>query len=66
MANEGQKRVHKFICTKCQYVYDPSQGGGSASPNTAFESLPMDWTCPNCNVGSAEFKKKYEVVFIDT
>lgn len=65
MSKTGQKQVHKFLCTKCQYVYDPSKGGGSAPANTAFESLPGNWTCPNCNVTSMEFKKKYEVVNID-
>lgn len=65
MSNMDQKRVHKFLCTKCQYVYNPSEGGGTAPANTAFESLPADWVCPKCSASAMEFKKKYEVVYID-
>lgn len=62
----GKKPVHKFLCTKCQYIYDPRKGGGTAPPNSAFEYLPSDWVCPNCGASSAEFRKKYEVVEIET
>ncbi len=62
----GTKQVHKFLCTKCGYIYDPRKGGGKGEPNTAFEYLPDDWTCPECEADMAQFKKKYEVVEIDT
>ncbi len=61
-----KKAVHKFLCTKCGYIYDPREGSGSAAPNTAFEYIPEDWTCPECKADQTEFKKKYEVVEIES
>jgi len=61
----AKKRLHKFLCTKCQFVYDPSQGGGEAAPNTPFEKLPENWVCPKCGASQIDFRKKYEVVYVD-
>ena len=37
--------MKKYICTVCDYVYDPVQGDPDAGiePGTAFEDLPDDW-----------------------
>jgi len=37
-------------CTVCGYVYDPKKGSPEhgISPETPFEELPEDWTCPVC------------------
>ena len=64
-SQKSKKRVHKFACSKCDFVYDPRQGADNAPPNTPFESLSGDWECPKCNAKITEFKKKYEVVEID-
>lgn len=50
--------MKKYICTVCEWVYDPEigdpeQGIGSATP---FEALPEDWVCPLCGVGKDEFE----------
>ena len=42
--------MEKYICTICEYVYDPELG-------TSFEDLPDDWVCPLCGVGKDEFEK---------
>ena len=47
--------MKKYICTVCDYVYDPVQGDG-IEPGTAFEDLPDDWVCPLCGVGKDEFE----------
>ena len=54
--------MKKYICTVCDYVYDPVQGDPDAGiePGTAFEDLPDDWVCPLCGVGKDEFEP-YEV-----
>ena len=41
--------MKKYICTVCEYIYDPEQG-------TAFEDIPDDWTCPLCGVGKEDFE----------
>ncbi len=55
--------MKKYICTVCEYIYDPEQGDpelgdpdNGVEPGTAFEDLPDDWTCPLCGVGKDEFK----------
>ncbi len=42
--------MRKWICTVCQYVYDPALGDPEHGipPGTAFEDLPDDWLCPKC------------------
>jgi rubredoxin len=47
-----------FKCKVCGYVYDPERGDASQSVtrNTAFESLPDDWVCPDCNAEQYEFE----------
>ena len=46
--------MEKYICTVCDYVYDPENG---KERGTSFEDLPEDWVCPLCGVGKEEFEK---------
>lgn len=50
--------MKKYICTVCDWVYDPEVGDLDAgiAPGTAFEDLPEDWVCPVCGVGKEDFK----------
>lgn len=50
---KGNKIMEKYICTVCQYVYDPEENDG-----VKFEDLPDDYTCPLCNVGKDMFEKE--------
>ncbi|MCM1566353.1 MAG: rubredoxin [Dehalobacter sp.] len=51
--------MDKYICTLCQYVYDPAAGDPDhgAPPGTAFEDLPDDWVCPVCGADRSMFEK---------
>jgi rubredoxin len=42
----------KYICTVCEYIYDPELGDPESGiePGTAFEDIPDDWVCPLCGV----------------
>jgi rubredoxin len=53
------KKMDKYVCTVCGYIYDPEKGDSTSSiaPGTAFENLPEDWVCPECGVGKEQFKK---------
>jgi rubredoxin len=55
----GGDSVNKYQCNVCGYVYDPEKGDPTQSipPGTPFESLPEDWTCPECGVPKEEFSK---------
>lgn len=57
--NLNKRELEKYICTICEYVYDPEQGDpeNGIEPGTAFEDLPDDWVCPLCGVGKDEFEK---------
>lgn len=52
--------MDKYVCTVCNYVYDPELGAPESgiAPGTAFEDLPEDWVCPLCGVGKDEFEKE--------
>ena len=53
----NHKRMKKYICDVCEWVYDPDVGDpeGGIEPGTAFEDLPDDWVCPVCGVGKDQF-----------
>ena len=49
----------KYVCTVCGHVYDPQAGDPDSgiAPETAFDALPSDWTCPLCGVGKEQFEE---------
>lgn len=56
---EEVKKVDKYVCQVCGYVYDPAKGDPDSgiAPGTPFEELPDDWVCPVCGVGKDQFEK---------
>lgn len=59
--NQGEvKKMEKYKCTVCEYVYDPEKGDPDSgiSPGTSFKDLPDDWVCPICGVGKDKFEKE--------
>ena len=52
-----RKPMKKYICTACEWVYDPAVGDpdGGIAPGTAFNDIPDDWVCPVCGVGKDGF-----------
>ncbi len=53
-----RRRMQKWRCTICQYIYDPAEGdpGDGISPGTSFEELPDEWVCPLCGAGKELFE----------
>jgi rubredoxin len=51
------KDMQKWECSVCGYIYDPEIGDpdSGVEPGTSFESLPADWTCPDCGASKEEF-----------
>lgn len=51
--------MDKYICTVCDWVYDPEIGDPEhgIAPGTKFEDIPDDWVCPLCGVGKEDFEK---------
>jgi rubredoxin len=57
-ATSRRPSVEKYICTVCDYIYDPELGDPEAGiePGTSFDDLPDDWVCPECGVDRDEFE----------
>lgn len=55
---QGGIEMEPYICTVCQYVYDPYVGDpdNGIPPGTPFADLPDDWVCPICGVGKEAFE----------
>ena len=53
--------MQKYVCTVCQYEYDPAVGDpdNGIPAGTAFEDLPSDWVCPLCAVGKDMFEAEW-------
>jgi rubredoxin len=51
--------MDKYICTVCDWVYDPEIGDPEhgIAPGTKFEDIPDNWVCPLCGVGKEDFEK---------
>lgn len=58
-AEKEEKKMAKYECTVCGYVYDPEVGDPDAgiAPGTAFADLPDVWVCPVCGVGKDSFEE---------
>jgi len=52
-----EKKMKKYVCDVCGYVYDPAVGDpdNGVAPGTAFEALPDNWVCPVCGAGKEDF-----------
>ncbi len=48
-----------YACDLCGYYYDPEYGDeeNDIPRGTAFEKLPSDWACPECDASKGEFCK---------
>lgn len=52
-----EKKMQKYVCDLCGYIYDPAQGdsSGGVKAGTAFADLSGDWVCPLCGAGKDQF-----------
>ncbi len=50
--------MKKYRCMICSHVYDPEEGDPATGvpAGTAFESLPADWSCPDCGARKDDFE----------
>ncbi len=55
---ERSKKMKKYVCQVCGYVYDPAAGDpdNGVPAGTPFEKLPADWVCPVCGAGKDQFE----------
>ncbi len=57
--NKEEKKMDKYRCVVCDYIYDPAQGDpdSGVQAGTIFEALPDDWVCPVCGADKTQFEK---------
>lgn len=57
---KGGKKMDRYVCNVCGYVYDPEKGDpdNGINPGTKFEDLPKDWVCPICGASKDQFEKE--------
>jgi len=55
---EKVKKLAKYKCTVCGYIYEPEMGDpdGGIAPGTSFEEIPDDWVCPVCGAAKSDFE----------
>ena len=48
----------RYFCLICGFIYDESLGlpDEGIPLGTPFESLPMNWTCPDCKARKEDFE----------
>lgn len=53
------RKMDKYKCMLCGYVYDPEKGDPDSgiNPGTSFEDIPDDWVCPVCGAGKDQFEE---------
>jgi flavin reductase (DIM6/NTAB) family NADH-FMN oxidoreductase RutF/rubredoxin len=53
------KKMAKYTCSVCGYVYDPEKGDpdSGVKAGTPFEELPDSWVCPVCGAKKDQFVK---------
>jgi rubredoxin len=57
---QRRKRMGRYVCTICGYVYDPKNGDpdNGVAPGTKWEDVPDDWECPVCGASKNDFEKE--------
>jgi rubredoxin len=51
--------MESYICTICQYIYDPATGDpdNGVPAETSFADLPDYWVCPVCGADNDVFER---------
>ncbi|NMM76654.1 rubredoxin [Acidovorax sp. SRB_14] len=47
-----------WMCLICGWIYDEAAGSPEhgIAPNTPWEQVPMNWTCPECGARKEDFE----------
>ena len=55
---EGKTVAKTWMCLICGWIYDEAAGAPEEgiAPGTAWEDVPMNWTCPECGARKEDFE----------
>ena len=50
----------KYVCTACGWIYNETVGyqKGGIAPDTRWEDVPAEFTCPVCGADKESFMKQ--------
>ena len=57
-ASNPSAEMRTWMCLICGWIYDEEAGDPEhgIAPGTRWEDVPVDWTCPECGAGKADFQ----------
>ncbi len=55
---EIDNTMKKYMCLICGFIYDEEKGwpDDGIPPGTAWEDVPLTWTCPECGATKDDFE----------
>ena len=58
MSHVGGRKVNRYVCLICGYVYDEEKGAPSDGimPGTLWSDVAEDWLCPDCGAMKDDFE----------
>ena len=58
MPTEENRDYNRYMCLICGYIYDEALGSPDEGipPETRWEDVPMNWTCPECGARKEDFE----------
>lgn len=58
MTSKDTTPYKTYMCLLCGFVYDEAAGRpeDNIPPGTRWESVPMNWTCPECGARKDDFE----------
>ena len=56
--------MKKYMCLICGFIYDEEKGwpDDGIAPGTAWDDVPLTWTCPVCGAAKDSAPHRYESV----
>ena len=50
--------MKKYMCLICGFIYDEALGipEDNIAPETPWENVPINWTCPDCGARKEDFE----------
>ena len=52
------EQARTWMCLICGWIYNEAEGDPEhgLAPGTAWASVPMNWTCPECGARKEDFE----------
>ena len=56
--SDSVSETRTWMCLICGWIYDEAAGDPEhgIAPGTAWEDVPMNWTCPECGARKEDFE----------